>query len=184
MLGLPEPLDVLNKRLLDHYGYAHPEHQLWRVVWADTSYTEKRHGTFTKYDEHGNYLGEETGVEIRPRYSNIHNKYVLERFMFVPDGVETDLVEPFSYYPMWTFMDKFGQPLPAKWEAIEVIIDNVERAAARAVGAKYKETNEMYTVEQLKRKIAIHEELFGNETKVGDALAYKDGVSLTGKRFE
>lgn len=183
MLSPSEPIEVINKRLADRYGYGDLNQPNWRIVWADNTLTEKRKGIFTKFDLHGNPIGEFEGVEIRPKYGYIHNKYVLERFAWVPANVETDLVERFYYHPAWTFQDKDKNPLPPNWEAIEIIIETVLRAAARAIGAKYKETNDSYTTEQLKRRIAIMEELFGNETKVTDALRYKDGVSLSGKRL-
>lgn len=180
MLGLSEPLEVINRRLRERYGVAELDCPNWRIVWADNNLTEKRYGTFTKFDDHGNPIGEFTGVEIRPKYGYINNRWVLERFTWVPPNVETDLVEKHYYHPTWTFEDKNKNPLPAEWEAIEIIIETVMRAAARATGAKYKETNADYTMEQMKRRIRIMEELFGNETKVTDALRYKDGVSFGG----
>jgi len=176
-----ETPETINQRLLERFGKT--DHgQNWRLSYSDGQ-IEKRRGTFAKHDIHGNYLGEFEGVQIVPKYPYIQHKYVLERFLYVPEGVETDLVDKFSYEPIWTFEDKHGNALPPVWEAIEVIIDTVSRAAARAVGAKYKETNEQYTVEELKRKTQIMDELFGNETKITDALRYKDGVSLSGKKL-
>lgn len=171
-----QDLDYLNTRLLNTYGRweDHPKYQL---VWSDDQY-EKR---WTKYGDSGIEL---VHPEVREvfKYPQARHRYVLEMAMPIPDFARTDLTTKFSYEPIWTFEDKKRQFLPPRWDAIYFIIEQVQNAAARAVGVKYKDPTaglKSEVEEHQKQELdEIYQELFGNETDVTDALAYKEGISV------
>lgn len=178
-----ETLEILNQRLLDKYGKdIVTGNALFRIVFSDDQF-EKR---FTNYTKEGLLL-QLPRVEEKPKYRQyIPHKYLIERFTIVPQFVETDLTEQWSYEPLWVFEDGAGNPLPPKWEVCEIVIDQVHRASARAVGQKIEdpsalEADPKIAVEvRLARIKRLEEELFGNETNVGDALATKQGIVVPG----
>lgn len=170
-----EPIAVINQRLLDYYGRSSENQAIWRVVWSDDQY-EKKYSNVTKG---GIELLGKT-LQTMPKYSYIHARYVLEKLVPVPEGAVVEFDEKTSYEPIWTFEDKNGNPLPPKWEAIELLIktimDNMNRATspyARYM-AELKDTNTKEGIEERVR--ILEEELFGNETRIGDSLAVDNGV--------
>jgi len=173
-----EPISYINQRLKTLYGrFETTEYPLYRVVWSEDEF-EKR---LTHYTDEGYEL---LNPEVRelPKYRQwAPNRYILERLVVVPEFVETDLTGRFSYEPLWVFSDRFGNPLPPKWEAIVMIIDQVLKQAAKATGAKYKdpEADDKSGLDAKRERVEkLTEELFGNETNVGDALAYREGVTV------
>ena len=176
---LLEPIETINSRLIDHFGKFHiTDLALWRVVWSEDQ-TEKR---LTQYTDEGFQL---LIPEVRelPKYRQwIHNKYLLERLIGVPEFVETDLIEKLTYEPVWVFEDNQGHALPPKWEAIYLIINQVYSQASKYTGVKYKdpEAVDPKLAPEIKRAgiEALQLELFGNETDTGDALAYREGISV------
>lgn len=167
-----ESLEVLNARLLTLFGnFADTVQALWRVSDSE--------GQFEKRKVNGVMLN------VR-KYTWIHNKYILERAMPIAPMDSFDLGGIiYSYEPVWVFEDRNGNPLPPKWEAIEVIIDQVQRASAKAVGAKYKDPEEgndpvEVRMERIKK---VEESLFGNESEVCDALAHRQGIVVPNKQF-
>jgi hypothetical protein len=173
-----ESVKILNERLSRDYGYFDGTMPQWRIVWSEDQ-LEKRRITHTKEGfELLNVLVQEV-----PKYRQwIHNKYILERALPIPALVETDLVNKFSYEPVWTFEDKDGEPLPPRWDVITIVIESIYRAAAASIGAKYKNPDEDekdpdVAIEAKKKRLdLLQEELFGNETETGDALAHKQGI--------
>ncbi len=176
-MELTESIETLNQRLIDYYGKVDDGRARWRVVFSADQY-EKRYGTFNKFDNSGNVTGQDTGVEIRPKYAHyIHDKYILEYLIFIPEGSQTDLVEKSSYEPIWTFQTKDYIALPPDWDAIVIIIASVNNAVfTKHAGPKYKQSNEDVKQEDLLRKKAIYDRLFGNESPIGDALATDNAV--------
>ncbi len=169
-----ESIEMLNERLLNNYGKFEFV-PLWRVVYSDDQF-EKRLSWFT---DEGFQLLTPVMKEL-PKYKQwIHNKYLLERAMPVPMINEQELTGKISYEPVWVFEDGHGNPLPPKWEVIQLVIHSVYQASAMSVGAKYKDPendpNEALEIKN-QRIIKLEEELFGNESEVGDALKYRQGV--------
>lgn len=178
-----ETVPTLNKRLKERFGLFENGEAYWRVVFSDDQF-EKRWTDKTK--EGLDLLHPE--VVLLPKYRQyIHHKYILERLIgLLPDT--SDLVDPYSYEPIWVFEDRHGNPLPPKWEAIEKIIHTVYTTAAKYVGKKYDDptvgsTPEENREKQMERYKNLEKELFGNETNVGDALAHKTGVATPHKHF-
>jgi len=175
-----EEISAINKRLLDHYGRFTDGRANWRVVWSDDQF-EKRWVTSTT---EGFELITPLVAEV-PKYSYIPHRYILERLVPVPNFVESDLFEKTSYEPIWTFQDNEGNPLPPIWEAVYLLIKTVQKNIASAGhNPVYKAPEGMgNTVEEIKMRVEkLQEQLFGNETKLGDALAYDTAVGYGTRR--
>lgn len=171
---LPEPLEIINQRLIDYYGKFETGEANWRVVFSDDQ-IEKR---WVQHTKEGFELPNPI-VEERPKYRQwIHHKYVLERCLPTPEI--SDLIGKTSFEPVWTFEDKEGNPLPPIWLAIEFVIKAVEKQAAQSVGAKYKDDpiNENSLEAQIARAELLEDYLFGGESTIADRLHHKEGVTV------
>lgn len=173
MISPSEPLHVINRRLADRYGRIENGMIRWRVVWS-TDQTEKR-----LVDQVEGIVLLHPEVREMPKYPLHQDFFILERV--IPTFMNPELVEPFSYEPIWRFMDKNNNPLPPKWEAIEFLINRIhEQVMAAGHTPKYKDVAE--TPEEKEEKIQrIYEALYGNETAVTDRLSLGEGVGYTGK---
>ena len=178
-----ETIETINQRLIDYFGKdTITNDPNFRIVFSDDQF-EKR---WVDYSPEGFQLLNKV-VEERPKYRQyIQHKYLIERLTIVPDFVETDLVEKTSYEPLWVFEDRYGNPLPPKWEVCEIVIDQVHRAASNAIGRKIEDPSKLESDPKigaevrLERIKKIEEELFGNETNVSDALATKNAIVVPG----
>jgi len=171
-----EKIDTINSQLKNEFGVDTVSGiPIYRVVWSDDQF-EKR---MSKYTTNGIELLHPQLIEM-PKYRQwIKHKYILERLSFVEvDTGENNqmTVNKLSYEPIWTFQDKDGGYLPPRWDICKLIIDTVHAAIYSNHNlVKYKDPGE--NIEQRKAEIVqIQQELFGNETDTGDALAYKEGV--------
>lgn len=173
-----ESIEVLGKRLVDHFGTEWNGLPIWRIVWSEDQ-LEKRYATYEDYSPEGIYLRSITEWREVPKYRQwIHEKYVLERLVAVPDINISELTTKMSYEPIYVFMDKSGFPLPPKWEASKFIIDTVYAAMGKSsLGPKYVDPDKDSPIERRNERISqLQEDLFGDETEVGDALRYKQGI--------
>jgi len=167
-----ESIGALNKRLIDYYGLFEGGEPNFRLTWSDSE-TEKRLGTFNDFTSEGIFLRTVTEVREVPKYRQwIHHKWILERLTVVPELQRRELADAkVSYEPLWVFEDKNGKPLPPKWEAIQAII-NFSQPHESSI--PYQE--ELGSDEE--RIIKLQAELFGNESEVADALAYKEAITV------
>jgi len=182
-MELIESIESINAKLERVFGKFETGQPVWRVVWSEDQF-EKRETDRT--DEGLQLLQPE--VRLLPKYRQwIHAKYVLERLTPVPDVSRKELADKkLSYEPVWVFEDKHGKYLPPRFDAAKFVIDKIMEQAAKMVGVKYKdpESNKEEALEiREKRLEQLHETLFGNETEVGDALRYKEGVVVP-RNFE
>lgn len=171
---IPESLEIINKRLSDYYGKFEDGRQNWRVVWSDDQ-VEKR---LMSHTDEGFELLTPVVREVK-KYSYIKHKYVLERLIPIPSFHGQDLVDKTSYEPVWTFEDSQGNPLPPIWEAIYLLIQVVkENLAGAGKKTPYKLPEEMgNTPEAISARVdKLHEQLFGNETSLTDALGSDSAV--------
>lgn len=176
-----ERLETINKRLESYFGKDDRNLPIWRVVWSDDQ-IEKQ---LLSYTPEGLSLLRPEWREV-PKYKmmGIHSRYILERLVVVPPVHEGEMIAKTSYEPMWTFEDSLGNPLPPKWEACEIIVNTVYAAQGKKTSEAlyHDEESGLATPELLeyhKERIAnVTEELFGNETDTGDALAYREGISV------
>lgn len=171
-----EPLFVINKRLTDYYGAdTFTNLPIWRIVWSHDQ-MEKRLMDVT---DSGIHL---LTPEIRevPKYRHyIHNKWILEKLVEVPEAQQKEICTSVSYEPMFVFETGNGGFLPYKWEAAKFVIDTVNAAMGKQ--SMYAEYTDKETEENRQERIEkLQDELFGNETSTGDALAHGGGVGYTG----
>lgn len=170
-MELRESLSYINSRLGEEYGYVYTNHPNFRVVFSDDQF-EKR---WTQYTDEGFELSAPE-VRLLPKYRQwITAKYVLERL--IPVVGETDLTTRTSYEPCWVFQTKDGQYLPPFLDGCKLIIDSLlEKSGSGHKGhAKYKDPNTTKEERELELK-KVEMQLFGNETELGDHLAYKTGI--------
>lgn len=176
-----EPIESLNRQLRDEYGAdTVTGRAIYRIVWSEDQY-EKRMSKFTP-----------AGVELLqpevqefPKYKQWTRgpKFIMERLCYIDvvSGYADELtINKLSYEPVWTFMDNKYNALPPRWDVCKIIIDTIHAAMyhdhSLAKYAKGEGSNDGSLEETQKRVAKIQEELFGNETSTGDALAHKEAV--------
>jgi len=178
-----ESIDSLNQQLSDIYGIdTITGLPMWRIVWSEDQF-EHRYGTFEDFSPAGIYLRTVTEVRWVPKYRQwIHNKYVLERLVLIPEVNRGDLpATRMSYEPMYPFETNSGQYLPPRLDAAEFVIDSVLSVQGKGNLARYKDpvsgiSNEEYMEMKSQEIEKLQEELFGNETDTGDSLAHGEAI--------
>lgn len=171
-MELTEAIETINRQLVDSYGIDTVTGKpMWRVVWSEDQ-LEKRRVNIT---DEGLALLYPIVREVK-KYSYIKERYILERLVLIPDVNEKDLPTlRQSYEPMWVFEDAAHQYLPPKYLAARFVIDSVLAAQGKSSLCKYVDEELQEGVQEGKVQ-KIHDELFGNETPVGDALAHGTGI--------
>lgn len=175
-----ETLEIINQRLRDRFGrFGTSNLPYFRVVWSNEQF-EKRLITHTR---EGFELPNPVVEEV-PKYKQwANNRYILEHLVAVPAEFQKDLGgEQLSYEPLWTFQDNKGEPLAPSWAACEFIVRTMRENMQTANGRpKYKDplaglnTEELIEAERMQIE-AVKQDLFGNETSVGDALMQDSAV--------
>jgi len=79
-----------------------------------------------------------------------------------------------SYEPIWTYRDAQNNALPPIWTATKVVVDILYAALGKKSLRKYIEDTSPEAKEL--RIDKLQQELFGNESETGDALAYKQAI--------
>ena len=173
-----EQIQTLNERLEERYGKADNSAPNWRIVFSE-EIVEKRLGTFDDFTREGVYLRTVTEFREVPKYKQwIHNKWILERLTVVPYFQQEELLTKLSYEPIWVFEDSRGNPLPPVWDAIELIIRSVYHSMTASKYPKYHDTSGS-PEERLNRIQDLEEALWGNESTISDALAYREGIGYS-----
>lgn len=171
-MELREPIEDINRRLSEEFGLELDGRPRFKVVFSEDEYEQR----LTDYTDEGFIL---PFPEVRrlPKYKQYaHAKYILERL--VPILGETDLLEKVAYEPIWTFQDSKGNYLPPFFDGCRHIIEAMYTAMGKKnTFTRYKDKN-VSREEHLAYIQKVENELFGNETPVGDALAYGTGVSV------
>lgn len=180
MKTIPSEVHEINRQLREHYGADANDRDspIWRVVWSDDQ-IEKR---YTDYDDHGNRLLFPKVSEL-PKYQWIRERWILERLVLVPEINSNEMLgKKVSYECLYIFETQQGVYLPPNFNASKFVIDTIYAAQGKQSMRKY--VDEAVKDENRKARIdKLTEDLFGNETMVGDALAYREGVSLTGPKL-
>lgn len=182
-MQLTESVESINQHLIDHFGIDTSTSQpMWRVVWSEDQF-EHRLGEYDDFTPGGIYLRTVKEVRWVPKYRQwIPNAYVLERLVFIPDTNLPELpATKLSYEPIYVFWTASHIPLPPKFEAAKFAIDLVLSAQGYSSMTKYKDPDAgLNASDQFEKKRGeidkLQEELFGNESYVGDALAHKEGI--------
>jgi hypothetical protein len=148
---------------------------MFRIVWANDQ-LEKR---LVAHLDSGIQLLHPVVREVK-KYSYLKDLYVLERLVIVPDENAAELpTQKLSYEPVWAYCDDSRNPIPPLWEPTKFIVDTIHAAMGKKSMRKYIDDEQNTTPEGREQRITkLHEELFGNETEVGDALRYKEGVTV------
>ena len=177
-------IDLINIQLLDTFGQMY-DISTWRIVWSEDQF-EDHYGTFNDFTEGGIFIRQVTERRRIPKYRQwIHEKWILERIVVVPlDNIDHPTIDTsLSYEVIYVFENN----LPPIWVAVRFIIENIyENMRQQNTGptVKYKDPDIGHPDDVRGRKEEeikdIEEALFGNETELGDALAYKQGVGYTG----
>ena len=174
-MEIVESIERINDWLRREYGIeTTSDRPIYRVVWANDQ-LEKR---LMHYTDSGIELLHPEVREV-PKYQSFRDTYVLERLSYIDAPNHEEMtVSVISYEPLWSFVDNRLNPLPPRIDVCKIIIDTVHMAiySDKSGFAKYKDTNEEVLKEQQASLESIQQELFGNETNVTDALAYKEGV--------
>jgi hypothetical protein len=178
-----ERIDSLNRQLADLYGIDTISGQaIWRIVWSEEQF-EWRHGTYDDFTPSGLFIRQVTETRFVPKYRQwIRCKYVLERLVVIPETCLGDLpATKLSYEPMYPFETNSGMYLPPRLDAAQFVIETVLSAQGKSSLAKYKDPvsglNTEDCIAMKEQEIAtLQEELFGNETDVGDALAHGEAI--------
>ena len=173
-----EPIETINNRLLDNFGIdTITGLPIWRVVWT-TDQLEKR---LTNVTESGIELLHPQIIEMKKYIPSLQHRYVLERFVIVPEFQQKEICTTVSYEPLFFFEDRAGNPLPAFYRICEFIIHTVLFAQGQSgTLAKYKEDPDEKRREEMDKMLEL---FFGNETAVTDALQVREGVVLPSKYF-
>jgi hypothetical protein len=178
-----EKIESLNRQLIDLFGIDTITGQpIWRIVWSEEQY-EWRYGTYDDITESGIYLRTVTETRFVPKYKQwIQSKYVLERLVVIPESNAGDLpATRLSYEPIYPFQTNSGQYLPPRLDAAQFVIETVLSAMGKSSLAKYADpvnglTGEDYVEMKNKELDILQEDLFGNETDTGDALAHGEAI--------
>ncbi len=169
-----ESIDTLNARLVDHYGIdSDTGRAIFRIVWANDE-TEKR---LVDRLDNGIHLLYEQVMEVK-KYPYLQDLYVLERLVVVPDVNQRELpTSKQSYEPLWAYRDSNDMPLPPIWTATKFVVDTLYAALGKKSMRKYIQSEKETTEEGRQQRIMeLAEELFGNETETGDAMAYGQAI--------
>lgn len=172
-MELRETIEFINENLIKEFGRHSDNRPNFRVVFSDDQF-EKR--WTNKTDDGFDLIHPE--VRLLPKYRQyIQQRYILERL--VPVMGETDLVEKTSYEPAWVFQDRFQNYLPPYFEGCKFVIESLYEKMGKSGHVKYKDpdVSPEYRQAQIQK---VQDELFGNETEVGDHLAYGTGIVSAG----
>ena len=117
-----DALDI-NRRLILLYGrdttYDKPN---WRVVWTD-ELVEKREGEWEDFTPAGIYLGTKKGIREVKKYDYLKPCWMLEKLHHAMiRGVHDEVKEPYTYEPIYPFLDKDDNNLPLNWKVVEIIV--------------------------------------------------------------
>lgn len=169
-------IQFINRKLRDHFGLdTETTQSIFRVVWSTDQY-ENRMSDVTPEGVQLLY----PQVQLFPKYYVGKDRWILERLVVIPIANMTDLPDAqLSYEPIWVFENDFG-PVEPKWEPIKFIIDALYAAMGRSSLAKYANPDDKNPEARMERINKLGQELFGNETSVGDALAHHEAVAYTG----
>lgn len=180
-MEVPESIRSLNRQLVVLFGVdTVTGDPMWRVSWSN----DQREKKLMHYNSFGVELLTPQVLEV-PKYPYIRDRYVLERLVVIPEVDKVELpATKLSYEPMWTFETDGAAYVAPTIDAAKFVIDTIYAAMGTKSLRKYVENEENTTVEGRDARVGkLQQELFGNETEVGDALRYKEGIVVP-KNYE
>ncbi len=162
-MELTESIESINRQIIDLFGIdTVTGDAMWRVVWSEDQYEKRLVDTTPE----GLFLLTPVVREVSKYKQWVHEKWVLERLVLVPDVNKNELPsQKVSYEPIWVFEDKEGDSLPPTVWACKFIIDTVYAAMGKRGLRKYVDEEEKNPVETREKRIdKLQEELFGDES--------------------
>lgn len=188
MREIPPEIIYLNQQLLNRYGKFENGEPNYRVVWSEDQF-EYRLGLYPKFDAHGNYLGESQDETFQyvPKYRQwMSNQWVLEKILPVPEISNKELTGKISYEPLHGFIVN-GKGITPSLDAVCFLISLIQKQLDSKHGTSnyrdplFDENDAKIGPEVKKAKIdKLVEELFGNESSIGDSLAHKEAIISPG----
>lgn len=165
-------VEHINDLLRREYGIeTTSDRPIYRVVWSNDQF-EKR---LMKYTDTGIELLTPEVREV-PKYRQwAKDRYILEKLSYIEIPVEEMTVNRISYEPLWSFVNNKLEYLPPRYDVCKLIIDSVNERLGKSTGVLYKDVSEN-TEEKQERVAQIQQELFGNETDTGDAIAHGEAI--------
>jgi hypothetical protein len=142
----------------------------YRIIWS-TAVTEKRHGVFN--DFYGKiFVRTYEGVREVIKYPYDQDRYVLERLEDARGNRE--LIEPYSYEPIYVFKDKRGFYLPLNMKVVQIYIDAIKHPPERGeIKARHLADLEAEERKEVEDFLAIL-----HDTGRSPMFAYEDSVFL------
>lgn len=191
MINETEKIEDINKRLAEVFGSYRQGMPWFQLRWTD-DIIEKHFDTYCDFMRGTNILLREvTEVrEVKP-YDYIRPpKWALERLIPNPNPEMLISDSQLVYTLIWAFGykgDPSGEPIHPKWRACEFLIKNLLGGSARKseyakytakLGEGQTEADREFRIEQLM------EDLYGEPSKVGDAIASKNAVVIDNRDME
>jgi hypothetical protein len=166
-------LKSFNKQLIDDFGYFDATRPKFRLVWSHDEFEQR----LVDHSDEGFQLLSPKIVN-KPKYRQwCDNRWVLEKCTEVPTGHTELTVQPISWENIWTFQNRNGEYLEPNYLAAKFVINTILGVTFSPSNmAKYNTTNEQERQQRIKEIDEIEELLYGNESKVGDALAKDSAV--------
>lgn len=161
-MELTERIEEINRQLIDLFGVDTVSGQaMYRVVFSEDEYEMRK----TDVTKDGFILLTPTFVRA-PKYRQwIHEKYILESLVGVPEMHQDEILSKTSYEPLWVFEDDKRNPLPPTVWACKFVIDSVRAAMGKKSLVKYVDEEAKNPEEQREKRIEkLTEELFGDES--------------------
>jgi len=185
-MELAEPIESINGQLVDLFGVDTGTGQaMFRVVWSEDQF-EKR---LTDRTDSGIQLLIPV-VKLLPKYRQwIHEKYVLERLVIVPETNISELAGlKLSYEPLWVFKSDKDEYVPPTLWGSKFVIDTLYAAIGKQSLAKYVDEESKHPIEAREKRIGkLTEELFGDESSLlgrtitGEAIAMPQSYKIAQK---
>lgn len=122
-------VERINKYLVESFGATLQGKPLWRLVWSDKQF-EYRHGTFHEF-WNDIFLRSETTTKLRPKYSHVKERWILERYFPSEFTQCAELPEASlagSYEPIYVFQDKEGNYLAPNLRVVDFFIRMAEKS--------------------------------------------------------
>ena len=158
---------IINEELEKKYGKDIVGRPMYRIVQNSRSLTEKRKGTINVF--YGSvFVREETGVHELPKYNYIPQDYwILERLF---NTTNPELVEKFSYEPVWVFRTKDNGYQAPNLKACIYLIEAAQN------GPTPMESED----EKGRREEEMFYEMLGGDAGPAEKIASQEGVSYSG----
>lgn len=145
-------IQTINKNLKLFYGLEVDGNPRFRLVFS-TGLIEKRYGTFNKFYKDTNiWLGRHTGLEERPKYNFVKDKWVLERYQ-PTQKLYGEIKAGDNYEPRYVFQDKNNNYLKPIWKVVEIICTAVLNAESGNVPKRTEKMDEYDYEKKLDKEV-------------------------------